>query len=330
MLHCSCSPGGVGHALALEFASHGMRVFATARSASSLSTLAEKGIETFELDVTNAESITALRDDIFKQTGGKLDMLFNNAGSSMSRSVPPHTALQHSVNSFTVSPILTSVTVYEAPAIEADPARIRGMFDTNVFGLFDMVSAFTPLLLASTTKSATPPVIINTSSVLARMPFAFSAAYNASKAAVASYSDTLRIELGPLGIKVVTLFMGEVSTNLMSPDNISFDPESIYTAALEGTKERSRNHAKNSMKPEVFAKQVVQAILAKSSGYGKGEFLWKGTNAWAIWFLNLVGWRYMLDNIVKKTIGFEKKEIRKSILDKARNLWTKEKVQGNQ
>lgn len=126
------------------------------------------------------------------------------------------------------------LSVYEAPAIEADPARIRGMFDTNVFGLFDMVSAFTPLLLASASNSSTPPVIINTSSVLARLPFAFSAAYNASKAAVASYSDTLRVELSPLGIKVVTLFMGEVSTNLISPDSISFGPESIYTAALEG------------------------------------------------------------------------------------------------
>jgi hypothetical protein len=60
---CSCSPRGVGHALALEFHSYSMRVFVTARSASSLSTLAEKGIEKYELDVTKAESITALRDD---------------------------------------------------------------------------------------------------------------------------------------------------------------------------------------------------------------------------------------------------------------------------
>jgi 1-acylglycerone phosphate reductase len=220
--------------------------------------------------------------------------------------------------------------VYEAPAIEADPVRIRGMFNTNVFGLFDMVSAFTPLLLNSTISSATPPVIINTSSILARLPFAFSAAYNASKAAVASYSDTLRIELGPLGIKVVTLFMGEVSTNLMSPDNISFDPESIYSVALEGTKERSRNHARDSMRPEVFAKQFVQAILAQQSEYGKGDILWKGSNAWVIWLLNLVGWRYILDNVAKKMIGLENKEVRKSILDKARKLWTKETVQGNQ
>jgi 1-acylglycerone phosphate reductase len=277
----------VGNALALEFAAHGMRVFATARSTASLSTLEDKGIETFALDVTNAASIAALRDEIVKRTGGKLDMLFNNAG-----------------------------TMYEAPAIEADPTRIRAMFDANVFGLFDMVSTFTPLLLASATNTQTPPVIINTSSVLSRLPFAFSAAYNASKAAVASYSDTLRIELGPLGIKVVTVFMGEVATNLMSSDNISFGSGSIYIDAEERVKERSRNHAKNSVKPEVFAKQIVEEVVVKNPRYGQGEYLWKGSNAALIWFLNAVGWRKVFDSTVKKLVGFDQEKIRMSIFDK--------------
>jgi 1-acylglycerone phosphate reductase len=206
--------------------------------------------------------------------------------------------------------------VYEAPAIEADPTRIRAMFDANVFGLFDMVSTFTPLLLASATNTQTPPVIINTSSVLSRLPFAFSAAYNASKAAVASYSDTLRIELGPLGIKVVTVFMGEVATNLMSSDNISFGSGSIYIDAEERVKERSRNHAKNSVKPEVFAKQIVEEVVVKNPRYGQGEYLWKGSNAALIWFLNAVGWRKVFDSTVKKLVGFDQEKIRMSIFDK--------------
>lgn len=59
-----------------------MRVFATARSTKSLSQLEAKGIETFALDVTSAESIAALKAQIAKKTGGKLDILFNNAGVS--------------------------------------------------------------------------------------------------------------------------------------------------------------------------------------------------------------------------------------------------------
>jgi 1-acylglycerone phosphate reductase len=192
------------------------------------------------------------------------------------------------------------------------------MFDTNVFGLFDMVSSFAPLLLASTSPKTKPPVIINTSSILARLPFAFSAAYNASKAAVASYSDTLRIELEPLGIKVVTLFMGEVATKLMSPNNISFNSGSIYSDVLEPTKERSRNHAKNSMSPKEFARQVVEQILVKSPGHGKGEYLWKGTNAWVIWLLNAAGWRKIFDGLVKKMVCLDDRQVREAIFQKGR------------
>ncbi|KAJ5242338.1 Glucose/ribitol dehydrogenase [Penicillium citrinum] len=287
ILITGCSRGGVGNALALEFAAHGMRVFATARSTGSLSNLEDMGIETFALDVTNAASIAALRDEIVKRTGGKLDMLFNNAG-----------------------------TMYEAPAIEADPARTRAMFDANVFGLFDMVSTFTPLLLASASNTQKPPVIINTSSILSRIPFVFSAAYNASKAAVASYSDTLRIELNPLGIKVVTVFMGEVATNLMLSENISFGSKSIYIDAEERTKERSQEHSKNSLQPEVFAKQIVEELVVKNPRYGQGEYLWKGSKATLIWFLNAVGWRKIFDSTVKKMVGLDQEKIQKSIFDK--------------
>lgn len=59
-----------------------MRVFATARSTTSLTQLEAKGIEILPLDVTSAESIAALKAEIATRTGGKLDMLFNNAGIS--------------------------------------------------------------------------------------------------------------------------------------------------------------------------------------------------------------------------------------------------------
>ena len=138
---------------------------------------------------------------------------------------------------------MTSKTVYEAPAVEADNAHVRQMFDTNVFGLFDMTQVFLPLLLAAVPDSSVPPTIINTSSVVSRVPFLFAANYNASKAAVTSYSDTLRLELAPLGIKVVTLFMGKVSTKITSPTSISFGSDSLYVDVEAGVRERSRLHA---------------------------------------------------------------------------------------
>lgn len=85
----SCSQGGTGNALALGFAAQGLRVFATARSLKSMSNLAENGIETLALDVTAPESIVTLKDEIAQRTGGKLDILYNNAGSSKSSMMLP-------------------------------------------------------------------------------------------------------------------------------------------------------------------------------------------------------------------------------------------------
>jgi 1-acylglycerone phosphate reductase len=196
--------------------------------------------------------------------------------------------------------------VYEAPAIEADARRVRAMFDANVFGVFDMVSAFTPLLLATVPESPHPPIIINTASVLARVPYPFSSAYNASKAAVAAYSDALRLELAPLGIKVVTLFMGVVSTGLSSPDGIHFAANSIFADVEMGVKQRSKEHQVSGMNARQFAKQVVESLLSSKSSLNQGEYLWKGSNALLVWLLNAIGWRKIFDASSEKEVGMDK------------------------
>lgn len=89
----SCSQGGAGNALALEFAARGFRVFATARSLKSMTNLSEQGIETLVLDVTVPQSILALKEVIAQRTGGTLDILYNNAGSSKSMSLMFHKSL---------------------------------------------------------------------------------------------------------------------------------------------------------------------------------------------------------------------------------------------
>lgn len=278
-----------------------------------MTNLAEKGIETLTLDVTVPESIVALKDEISKRTGGTLDYLYNNAGLSKSRSsawkIPPLHVIILSQQG------LNSATVYEAPALEADPKQVRRMFDANVFGLFDVVTAFTPLLIAAGRSSKTVPTIVNVASILARIPFPFASAYNATKAAVSAYSDTLRLELSPLGIRVVTLFMGEVSTNLRSADAINFGSESLYADVESKVKERTAHSAKVSVTPEVFAKQVVAKILGDSNV----SYIWKGTNAFIVWLLNAVGPRKVFDSTVMGPVGFEDKTIVKKIHDRGQH-----------
>ncbi|CAI6095952.1 unnamed protein product [Clonostachys chloroleuca] len=286
ILITGCSKGGAGNALALEFLARDFRVFATARSLTSMTNLESAGVEILHLDVTSLDSIKGLKDEINKRTGGKLDILFNNAG-----------------------------TMYEAPSVEADAARVRQMFDTNVFGLFDVVQVFTPLLIAAVDGSRPAPTIVNVASIVSRIPFLFASAYNASKAAVSSYSDTLRLEVEPLGLRVVTVFMGEVSTGLMSADNISFGADSLYAEVESNVRQRSIDHANSSIRPQAFARQVVDELLKPQTSY-----IWKGTNAVLIWFLNAIGHRKIFDSTMKKAVGLDHGDVRRNIYERGQKL----------
>lgn len=206
--------------------------------------------------------------------------------------------------------------MYEAPAIEADPARVRKMFDSNVFGLFEVVAAFAPLIVAAVSGASATPTIVNVSSVIANVPIPFSSAYNASKAAVCSYSDTLRLEMSPLGVRVMTLFMGEVSTALMSTEAINFGPESIYADVEHKVKERTTRHFKVSMTADAFAKQVIPKVLDNN---GRSS-IWKGTNAFVIWLLHTIGAQSAFDLIVKGGVGFDDKSLVKKIYERGQQL----------
>jgi len=118
VLITGCTPGGIGHALAREFKSKGLRVFATARKAESISDLANQGIETLALEVTDSDSIEALKQEVKSRTGGTLDVLVNNAGRN-----------------------------YTVPALDVELDEIRATFEANVFGVMSMCAAFAPLLI---------------------------------------------------------------------------------------------------------------------------------------------------------------------------------------
>lgn len=112
------NPGGIGNSLAREFNSHGFRVFATARQTSSISDLADIGIETFSLEVTDQKSIDALKEEIKSRNGGKLDYLVNNAGRN-----------------------------YTVPALDADFDEVTLTFNVNVVAVMRMCKSFAPLLI---------------------------------------------------------------------------------------------------------------------------------------------------------------------------------------
>lgn len=66
------------------------------------------------------------------------------------------------------------------------------MFEVNLFGVMRMVQEFAPLLIAGGDGR-----IVNIGSIAGVMPYPFGSSYNASKAALHSYGNTLRLEMAP-------------------------------------------------------------------------------------------------------------------------------------
>lgn len=123
VLITGCSEGGLGAALAKAFQEEGYHVFATLRNLDKAGSLVgEHGtnIDVLPLDTTSKESIDACLEIVRAKTGGKLDMLINNAG------------------------IGTTMPLLHMPIDEA-----KAIYEVNVWGTLSLVQAFSPLLLES-------------------------------------------------------------------------------------------------------------------------------------------------------------------------------------
>ncbi|RFU76462.1 ibr finger domain [Trichoderma arundinaceum] len=203
VLISGCSDGSLGSELARAFHRTGWRVFASARNLAKLKQAEAAGLDIVQLDTTSDESITACVARISELTGGSLDVLVNNAGAG-----------------------------YSMPVMDLDIAQTRQLFELNVFSLITVTRAFFPLLV----KSSSGGLVVNNTSCMA-LPHAsmpFSGAYNASKAAAANFSEVLRLELAPFGVKVTNLVTGSVkSTFHANAPHISLPPNSIYNVAKE-------------------------------------------------------------------------------------------------
>src|SRR5262249_29734496 len=87
--------------------------------------------------------------------------------------------------------------------------ELKQQFDTNVFGLLAVTRRVLPGMRARRAGR-----VINISSIVGRTSFPAMGAYGATKYAVEALSDSLRMELAPLGIKVVLIEPGFVATDI--------------------------------------------------------------------------------------------------------------------
>ncbi|MFC6314897.1 SDR family NAD(P)-dependent oxidoreductase [Lapidilactobacillus achengensis] len=178
---------GMGRDIALEAASRGARLFLLARRVPELmevkaqcERLSHETTTVIPVDLGDLDALEAAVAEIRAATR-QVDVLVNAAGFG-------------DFESFTDIPV----------------ARIEQMFRVNVLGLMILTRELVPLLVN------TRGHIINFGSMAGKIQTPKSAVYAATKAAVIAFSNSLRLEVKPLGIKVTTINPGPVKTDFFA------------------------------------------------------------------------------------------------------------------
>ncbi len=226
---------GIGRHAALALARAGHHVFATGRREAALETLLTEAkgtsLETLTLDVTSASSIADAKREISLRTNGRgIDVLVNNAGYGL-----------------------------VGPVEMVEDADLRAQFDTNVFGLMAVTRAFLPAMLERGSGR-----IVNVSSVAGRVTVPLMGVYHASKYALESLSDALRLELGPQGIHVSLVEPGPIRTEFNDRAMESAEKyqatDSPYAKVLAKADAMRATVEKTSVGPESVVRAIVKAI----------------------------------------------------------------------
>ena len=171
---------GIGAATARELAGRGFHVLAGVRRLTDSDRLAADHIEPCILDITADGDIAAITQRIVGDPDRRpLRALINNAGIAIN-----------------------------APVEALPMTEWRRQFDVNLFGQIAMIQALLPSLLASS------GIVVNISSVGGKVAMPTYGAYAGSKFAMEAVSDALRREIADLGVKVVVIEPGAISTEM--------------------------------------------------------------------------------------------------------------------
>jgi NAD(P)-dependent dehydrogenase (short-subunit alcohol dehydrogenase family) len=222
---------GLGFAIALELARRGFTVHAGVRDPRQGEALvaAARGeglrVVAVRLDVTEPASI-AMPDS--------LRVVVNNAG----------------------------VDKAYLPVEHAPLSLWREMFETNLFGVVEVVRRAVPRL-----RESGGGVVCNVTSCSYLTAVPFYAAYRASKAAVGALGESLRAELAPLGIRVLEVMPGPIATDMLAASDRL--PEAAAHAGYEALAEKllvgRRGVAPMITPPESAARAIADAIVDDAS-----------------------------------------------------------------
>lgn len=186
---------GIGKSIVKASLKKGVsKVYATSRDLSKMPNFKDDRVIPLELDITNNQQILKVAE-LTKDT----QVLINNAG------------------------ILNSGNI-----LEGKMSLIEDDMNTNYYGTINMMRAFTPIL-----EKNTPAKIVNIISIVAYSPLPIIAGYSASKTALFSATESVRIELTNKGITVHSVNPGAIDTDMNAESDMDMPaPDGVAEVIL--------------------------------------------------------------------------------------------------
>jgi len=137
------------------------------------------------------------------------------------------------------------------PFDSADWERLKPMLEVNVTALTHLSHLLLPML-----RNAAPAGILNVSSIAGFFPLPEMAVYAATKAYVTSFSEALRMELAPEGIRVTALCPGPVPTEFFE----------VASRNGEAIRAMDRSHPALAASPELVVREALAGLQGDKPG----------------------------------------------------------------
>jgi NAD(P)-dependent dehydrogenase (short-subunit alcohol dehydrogenase family) len=236
VLVTGCS-SGIGLAAARRLRDRGYPVFASARRDDDLERLRGEGLQAVRLDLDDDASIGAALDAVLERTGGRLYGLFNNGA-------------------------------YGQPGAVEDLRRdvLRAQLETALLGWHELTRRAIPVMRAQGEGR-----IIQNSSVLGLVAFAYRGAYVATKFALEGLTDTLRLELHGTGIQVSLIEPGPILSRFRENafrkfvDNVDVEasPHRDRYRAMQARLTKEGPAQPFTLPPDAVVRRVIHALEAR-------------------------------------------------------------------
>jgi NAD(P)-dependent dehydrogenase (short-subunit alcohol dehydrogenase family) len=216
---------GIGRAIAHALLARGDEVWGTSRNLERIPKMPRW--HAVRLDLADPLSVEAAFNAALTDAG-HFDVLINNAGAG-----------------------------HFDPAELVPMETIASQFQILVFGQIQLIQ-----LALRHMQARGEGLIINVTSLASRLPVPFMAAYNAAKAAMASFTMSIQLELGNSRVHVVDLQPADIRTEFNQGVIKSTNANPRYTTKIAKTWEVAERNMKNAPPPDLVAQHVLRLVNA--------------------------------------------------------------------